>query len=239
MKTGIYKITNIINQNCYIGQAYDIESRWERHKNSAFNSNSNAYKYTISLALRKYGLQNFTFEILELCPIEELNEKEIFYIERYDSFLKGYNSTPGGSFGPVFKKLDSLSLDNLIYDLINTDLIYEVLQKKYDLSKDFISDVNTGKSWYRKELEYPLRKKGNYCLECGIKISSDAKKCISCNRKVFNRPSKEILIQEILSTSMVAVGKKYGVSDNAIRKWLIAYGESKTVKKLKEKYNSR
>jgi len=40
------------------------------------------------------------------------------------------------------------------------------------------------------------------------------------NRKVKNRPSKEILLQEVKETNYCAVGRKYGVSDNSIRKWL-------------------
>lgn len=239
MKTGIYKITNITNNHCYIGQAYNIEQRWLRHKNSAFNPNSNSYNYSLSLAFRKYGLENFKFEILELCSIENLNEKEIHYIKLFDSFNNGYNSTPGGSFGPVFQKLNSLSLDALTYDLLYTDLIYKELEEKYDLTKDFISDVNTGKSWIRENLQYPLRKKGTFCQSCGSKITSRAENCVKCSRKVKERPSKEVLINEVLSTSMTAVGKKYGVTDNAIRKWLEAYGEPRTIKELKIKYPSR
>lgn len=71
------------------------------------------------------------------------------------------------------------------------------------------------------------RRKKYYC-ECGKKIKKNVKKCIICNnkelslnnRKVKNRPSKEE-IQEMQKTmSMVAIGKKYGVSDNAVRKWM-------------------
>lgn len=237
MKTGIYKITNTINNKSYIGQAYDIERRWSRHRSSAFNINSNTYDYYISRSFRKYGLDSFVFEIIEECFIEELNEKEIFYIEKYNTFNNGYNSTMGGSFGSVFKKLNPLSLDLLTFDLINTELTYRELEEIYDLSKDFISDVNTGKSWIRKGLSYPLRIKGNYCVSCGIKISSGAEKCKPCSRKVLERPDKETLITEILSTSMVAVGKKYGVSDNAVRKWLDTYGEPRTIKDLKIKYS--
>jgi len=64
----------------------------------------------------------------------------------------------------------------------------------------------------------------NYC-ECGKKIYKTSKNCIKCStlkqkRKVENRPTKEEILKMIKETSYVQVGKKYGVSDNAIRKWL-------------------
>ena len=49
-------------------------------------------------ALREYGLENFVVSIIELCPVEELDEKEIYYIDLYDTYHHGYNSTPGGQY---------------------------------------------------------------------------------------------------------------------------------------------
>ena len=48
--------------------------------------------------MRKYGLENFKVEVLELCQPDELNEKEIAYIKYYDSYHHGYNSTLGGTY---------------------------------------------------------------------------------------------------------------------------------------------
>ena len=55
--------------------------------------NTNLYQ-----AMRKYGIENFSFEVIEECLPEELNEREIYWIDYYDSFNKekGYNMTPGG-----------------------------------------------------------------------------------------------------------------------------------------------
>lgn len=62
------------------------------------------------------------------------------------------------------------------------------------------------------------------CIECGIEIDKKALRCSKCNslnkRKVKNRPSKEQVQKEVIKSSYSAVGRKYGVSDNAIRKWL-------------------
>ena len=88
----IYKITNTINNKCYIGQSINITARWQAHKN-AVNSKT-LYHYPLYRAFRKYGLENFTFTVIEECPVSQLNEKEIFWIQYYNSFLdknKGYN----------------------------------------------------------------------------------------------------------------------------------------------------
>lgn len=94
VKTGIYKITNVITNECYIGQALDINKRFKEHCKCGLGIDTppgnKLYK-----AISEYGLQNFSFEILEECKKEELNEKEKFYINLYDSYNFGYNSNKG------------------------------------------------------------------------------------------------------------------------------------------------
>lgn len=98
---GIYKITNKINGKCYIGQSIDINDRWIRHRSRPFQVNDSAYNTYLYRAIRKYGLNNFIFEILEECPREDLNEREIYYIDFYNSYYtnNGYNMTFGGEGG--------------------------------------------------------------------------------------------------------------------------------------------
>jgi hypothetical protein len=68
------------------------------------------------------------------------------------------------------------------------------------------------------------RRKTKNCITCKIAINSWAEYCAHCckisQRVVKLRPSKDQLLKMIKETSYVAVGKKYGVSDNAVRKWL-------------------
>lgn len=66
---GIYKITNNINGKVYIGQSIDINKRWKEHKYRSQIPNKEYDKY-LYRAFRKYGLENFTFEILEECTYE-------------------------------------------------------------------------------------------------------------------------------------------------------------------------
>lgn len=93
---GIYKITNTQNGKVYIGQAVDMLTRWRQHCNEAYNENSIAYECKFYRAIRKYGVQNFTFQMIEFCDVDKLNEREIFYIEKFDSYSSGYNMTVGG-----------------------------------------------------------------------------------------------------------------------------------------------
>ena len=92
---GIYKITNKKTNQCYIGQSIHIEQRWREHKYEAKNENNSALIYQ---AIRKYGIENFSFEILEECELNEelLNQREKYWIAYYNSFSEGYNMTTGG-----------------------------------------------------------------------------------------------------------------------------------------------
>lgn len=98
---GIYKITNKINSKSYIGQSIDIERRWRSHKTEPFNPNASQYNTIFYKAIRKYGINNFSFEILEECAIEELDQKEKYWINYYSTYIQnkdaqGYNMTDGG-----------------------------------------------------------------------------------------------------------------------------------------------
>lgn len=93
---GIYKITNILNNKCYIGQSVDIYKRWCDHCKCGcgMDTPKNNKLYT---AMLEDGLENFTFELLEECSREELNKKEAFYINLYESNDYGYNQTQGNN----------------------------------------------------------------------------------------------------------------------------------------------
>lgn len=98
---GIYKYQNKINGHCYIGQSINIERRQYGHKSSAYNKNADDYNSQFHQAIRKYGLENFDYEIIaELSPNEytkeTLDNLEKFFIKYYDSYQNGYNASPGG-----------------------------------------------------------------------------------------------------------------------------------------------
>ena len=96
---GIYKITNLVNGKVYIGQSQDIEHRWQEHRH---NMHRKKYQNIVLYkALKKYGIDNFSFMILEECALEKLDTKEIQYIKSFRSYVgfddcNGYNMTLGG-----------------------------------------------------------------------------------------------------------------------------------------------
>lgn len=95
---GIYKITNMKNDKVYIGQAVDIYKRWYEHCKAGLGIDT-PQGNKLYAAMLEDGLENFTFELLEECPREELNRKEAYYISLYNSVQYGYNSTKGNING--------------------------------------------------------------------------------------------------------------------------------------------
>lgn len=91
---GIYKITNIKNNMCYIGQAKNIDDRWKEHVKCGLGIDTPVGN-KLYQAMKEIGPENFTFEVLETCPVEQLNEKEKFYIDLYQAKDFGYNSIAG------------------------------------------------------------------------------------------------------------------------------------------------
>lgn len=93
-KMGIYKITNIKTQECYVGQSVDIYKRWCEHCKAGLGIDTppgnKLYK-----AIQSEGLENFTFELLSQCKQNELNERERYFIELFQADTYGYNSNMG------------------------------------------------------------------------------------------------------------------------------------------------
>lgn len=92
--TGIYKITNLNNDMCYIGQAVDVATRWKDHAKCGLGIDTPAGN-KLYAAMIEEGIWNFSWELLEACDRSLLNEKEKYYIDLYQSKNFGYNITKG------------------------------------------------------------------------------------------------------------------------------------------------
>lgn len=91
----IYIITNKNNDKVYIGQtSRTIEARWKEHLLSCQDEVKRHYK--LYAAMNKYGLESFSIGKIEQCDSEKLNEREQYWISRFDSYNNGYNMTIGG-----------------------------------------------------------------------------------------------------------------------------------------------
>lgn len=91
---GIYKITNLKTQQCYIGQSVDVAQRWKDHVKCGLGIDASATNKLYN-AMQNEGAWSFTFELIEECTREELNKKEAYWIQMYQSDKFGYNSTKG------------------------------------------------------------------------------------------------------------------------------------------------
>lgn len=92
MRTGIYKITNVINNKVYVGSAINIDLRWKEHLNDLKNNKHHSIKLQRSYTM--HGKENFIFQVIELCDKNLLIVKEQEYINYLNSYKNGYNCLP-------------------------------------------------------------------------------------------------------------------------------------------------
>ena len=88
--TGIYKITNLQNQMCYVGQAVNIADRWKQHIKRGVGAEDWTQNklYPVMYAI---GVENFSFEVIEECDRSKLNEREDYWQEYFHAKDFGYS----------------------------------------------------------------------------------------------------------------------------------------------------
>lgn len=90
----IYKITNTINNLIYIGcTIYSLDKRLSEHFYRSIKTDSNT---KLSNSIRKYGIENFVIELITECKLDKIYQTEIEYIQTYNTYNNGLNSTFGG-----------------------------------------------------------------------------------------------------------------------------------------------
>lgn len=148
----IYIIRNTINNKVYIGQTkVSIEIRWQEHLRHAKYGDQ-----VINRAMRKYGVDKFYIETLEICDINIIDYREMYYIDLYDSTnkSKGYNVSIGGKT-PKFKR-KALSISTLVDLYKNQGFTLDEIAKKFEVTRYTITTElrNAGveiKERYREE----------------------------------------------------------------------------------------
>ena len=95
-QSAVYKITHIDSGMCYIGQTTNVKERWRKHLKCGLGIETPATN-SFYQGLMKYGVWNFTWEIIEFCPKEKLNEIEKYWIDFYQTNTWGWNSKGGNS----------------------------------------------------------------------------------------------------------------------------------------------
>ena len=144
MLGNLYIIRNTVNDKVYIGKTYNtIEWRFKEHIRQAKNKSKTPYK--LQKAILKYGADKFYIELIGRFEAGILEEKEIEYIAKYDSYHNGYNSTLGGDSG---KRLE-VDESGILIDWGNC-LSINKLSKKYNISADSVSKILVNNNAYEK-----------------------------------------------------------------------------------------
>lgn len=147
---GIYKYTNKENGKIYIGRSINITKRKWEHLN-----NPSPYSY-FDQTLKKLGEEAFDFEIIEECTIDNIQEREKYWIKFYnccvsDNKYSGYNLTHGGeeykSDENPWAKLSIVQVQEIIEKLKSTSISIQQLAKDYNVHYNTISDINRCKTW--------------------------------------------------------------------------------------------
>lgn len=130
----------------YIGITDCVKRRQSEHAKKEHGSKNNTTKF--AKAIRKYGYNNFTFEILDTSKDRETIEKlEIHYIELFDSINNGYNITSGGSYGVAPRKLSKDVVIAIDKDLSEGILSYGEISEKYKISPAMINKIKNRMAW--------------------------------------------------------------------------------------------
>lgn len=225
--TGIYMFTNKNNGKSYIGQSVNIERRYKDHKRIG---REDTFFHRV---LEEEGFDNFDFYVIEVCKIDELNDKEIFYIKEFNTLIpNGYNVSEGGNSSHPMGLSSVNDVKEIMRLLKYTDMSNLEIGLLFNVSDQTISDINNGRTWRNEYIEYPIRKRKSiikkYCEICGTELSTSTsgKLCRKCFAKTsITKPpiSKDELFELLTKYSFIYVAKIFNVSDNTIRKWCDKY----------------
>lgn len=166
----IYTITNNINNKIYVGQTISPKERWFKHKNEAKHIDTRSYKSHLYNAMNVYGADNFSFEIIEECDCEILDERERYWIQELNTLEpNGYNINNGGR--KLFGK------ENPFYGKHHTDETKQIISEKNtgrkatDEERKMRSQINRGSNnpFYGKKHSDETKRK---IKEAGIKTGN-------------------------------------------------------------------
>jgi len=228
---GIYKITNP-NGKVYIGQSIHIDKRFYQYR----KKRKECIGVKILNSLIKYGIENHSFHILEECEIDVLNQKEIYWINYYDSIEKGLNLELGGSGGPRSKETKEKIRKSSIGK--NSKKI-----KQYNLNNQYIRTWNSiveAERVYGKGIKGVLSKKKYTAGGCIWRYENED---LPSNYKIPEHKNKKTIIQCDLKgnfikewSSTMEVQKTLGYNNSNIS--MNAIGKSKTAYGYKWKYKN-
>jgi len=248
----IYKVTNVLNNKCYIGLTVWFNKRKTYHICSTNNPNAQDYNSVLHRTFRKHGIENFIWEILYRgsTNIKLLNELEIFYIDFFNSYRNGYNSNLGGGSNNGYRATTETKLKQAESAKNRPKITEETRiklskvhkgRKVSEETKIKISISNSGKvrtqenkDKIAKTLTGKYTKENNPCY--GRKASEETKQKMSESKKGFKHSEKSKK-----QMGLARSGKNNCNYDHTIYRFYHSeYGEERlTRRELIEKYNIR
>lgn len=215
---GVYKITNKINNKAYIGASNNIDRRWTEHKRGTSKNN------LLYFAFKKYGQENFNFEVLEECSLEILYQREIYWINHYRTFGRGYNLNAGGVGGGAPGEVNGRSIlteEDVIFirkAYLNNESKIEVF-KKYFLDKISFSgfcSIWQGYNWKHIMPEIYTEENKQKHIHRSLKRKVNVGENNSQSK--LNEEQVLVIIGILINTKTLQkdIAKKYDVSLNTI-----------------------
>lgn len=199
----IYKITNTLNNKIYIGQTIKtVQKRFTQHKN---NSNKEYFSQIVLYkAFNKYGIENFVCEEIEEVTNDKLDERERYWINYYDSYFNGYNSTLGGRATQLY----NWDVDDIIekyLSLKSARAVAKVIRCDHSTIDRILNENNVKRFTASQQLSKPLYFKKNNELYYFETTREAAMWLI--NNKITKMTNQNLVRQEI--TSRIRKNKKY------------------------------
>lgn len=181
-ESGIYKIENNINHKIYVGQSKNIHNRMLQHRSELRHRkhiNSHLQK-----AVDKYGLDNFSFIVIEKCPIGLLDEREVYWIEKLQSANRkyGYNSSLGGQAHRLVSeatrklmrenfegeksrtaKISEETAKQIVQMLLSSKSIHGIA-KELGISHKIVEGIRAKKKWkyLTEDVDFPQKRSTKY-----------------------------------------------------------------------------
>jgi group I intron endonuclease len=181
-ESGIYKIENNINHKIYVGQSKNIHNRMLQHR-SELRRRKHINSH-LQMAVDKYGLDNFSFIVIEKCPIGLLDEREVYWIEKLQSANKkyGYNSSLGGQAHRLVSeatrklmrknfegeksrtaKISEDTAKQIVQMLLSSKSIHGIA-KELGISHKIVEGIRTKKKWkyLTEDVDFPQKRSTKY-----------------------------------------------------------------------------
>lgn len=235
---GIYAIENKITKEKYIGLSIKVRSRWKKHRYELNNNKHHSAK--LQNAWNKYGEENFKFYIIRFAFSEvDLSQLEKFYIEKYDTYMNGYNCTPGGEYidnktlkklsdagegeNTAAAKLTELEVIKILIRRSKNESIKSIHESYSHVARSTISDICNNKNWIYlprdiEQLEQMLNEKygeSEYLADSDVNVRL-IQKDIGLNQGINNARAKltqeeaiDILIRHLNGESGLEISKHY------------------------------